>query len=105
MTNLSIDQSLRIPLELEAVLTIFNADSELRQKALPYVDIARQHIDWEGLSYNHFGSGHTAAISWAKAIWYDQTPHNRDLFGQAFSMDGWLRQAVLKALEIRWGMR
>jgi hypothetical protein len=37
------------------VLTIFNADDELRRKALPYVSGAG--IDWEKIFENDFGRG------------------------------------------------
>lgn len=93
-----------LPRELRAVLLIFNANSELRRKALPHVDIASQSIDWESVLGNDYGSGHWAAIKWARAIWEDHVPVGSDPFDRAFAMDGWLRGTVLKALGIRWGV-
>ena len=90
--------------ELRAVLLIFNADGELRRKALPHVNIAREFIDWKSIMENDFGGGHSAAIKWARAIWEDRVPEGADLFDRAFAMDGWLRTAVLKALGTRWGL-
>jgi hypothetical protein len=93
-----------IPNELKAVVTIFNADNELRRKALPHVNIERQSIDWDSILDNDFGGGHSAAVAWSRAIWQDQAPGGRDLFDRAFAMDGWLKGVVLKALAIRWGL-
>jgi hypothetical protein len=86
------------------VLIIFNADDELRRKALPHVSIERQEIDWDGIFENDFGGGHSAAILWARCIWGDTVPEGTDPMYRAFSMDGWLRRSVLKALAIRWGL-
>ncbi len=93
-----------LPRELRAVLTIFNADGELRRKALPYVSIERQSVDWDGILENDFGGGHSAAVLLARCIWTDSVPKGSDPFDRAFAMDGWLRQIVLKALAIRWGL-
>jgi len=93
-----------LPRELRAVLTIFNADGELRRKALPYVSIERQSVDWDGILENDFGGGHSAAVLLARCIWTDSVPKGVDPFDRAFAMDGWLRQIVLKALAIRWGL-
>lgn len=86
------------------MLLIFNADSELRRKALPHVDVAHQSIDWENVLENDYGGGHGAAVKWARAIWEDRVPEGSDPFDRAFAMDGWLRGTVLKALGIRWGL-
>lgn len=83
---------------------IFNADGELRRKALPHVDTAHQRIDWESIIRNDFGGGHGAAVKWARAIWEDRVPEGSDPFDCAFAMDGWLRGTVLKALAVRWGL-
>ena len=105
MTNVTqVMQGRELPLELWAVLLIFNADDELRTKALPFVNIERQTIDWDRISSHYFGSGHSAAVLWAKAIWLDQMPPKSDPFDRAFSMDNRLRFVVLKALGIRWGL-
>jgi hypothetical protein len=94
-----------LPPELLAVYRIFNADPELQRKALPYVDLERGDIDWYRISQNDFGGGHSAAITWAKAIWTDQTPEKSDPFDRAFSMGPRLQKAVLEALAIRWGLK
>lgn len=88
------------------MLVIFNADGELRRKALPHVSVWSSHsIDWESVMENDFGSGHCAAVKWARAIWEDRVPEGRsDPFERAFAMDGWLRGTVLKALAVRWGL-
>lgn len=86
------------------MLVIFNADGELRRKALPHVDTFHQRIDWESIIHNDFGGGHGAAVKWARAIWEDRVPEGSDPFDRAFAMDGWLRGTVLKALAVRWGL-
>ena len=93
-----------LPSELRAVLEIFNVDEELRIKALPYVNVERREINWYGIGRNHFGSGHSIAVAWARAIWLDRLPENLDPFERAFSMNHRLRLAVLRALAIRWGL-
>lgn len=87
------------------MLTIFTVDEELRSKALPFVDIERDRIDWNGILNNDFGGGHGAAVKWAYAIWGDCVPEGADPFTRAFAMDDRLRIAVLTALTIRWGLR
>lgn len=99
-----MSESKKLPRELQAVLFIFNADSELRRKALPHVNIERQNVDWERIRANDFGGGHGAAIMWARALWLDSVPEGTDPFDRAFAMDGWLQGAVLKAIAIRWGL-
>jgi hypothetical protein len=89
---------------LRAVLTIFNSDEELKRKALPYVDIESERIDWEGIFQNDFGGGHGAAVKWSQAIWEDRTPEGADPFCRALAMDDYRRRVVLKALAIRWGL-
>ncbi len=93
-----------LPPELAAVLVIFNADDELRAKALPFVNVEKREIDWNGIFKNGFGSGHRAACVWAKSLWTDQAPAKVDPFDRAFSMNAPLKAAVLNALAIRWGM-
>ncbi len=83
---------------------IFNADGELRRKALPHVNTAHQSIDWGSIIRNDFGGGHGAAVKWARAIWEDRVSEGSDPFDRAFAMDGWLRGTVLKALAVRWGL-
>ncbi len=91
--------------ELRAVLTIFSADAELRRKALPYVSIERERVDWESILANDFGGGHSAAVLLARCLWLDRMPSGAaDPFDRAFAMDGWLRRAVLRAIAIRWGL-
>lgn len=83
---------------------IFNADDELKRKALPHVSIESQEIDWNEILENDFGGGHSSAILWARCVWGDSIPEGRDPIDRAFAMDGKLRSAVLKALAIRWGL-
>ena len=91
--------------ELRAVLTIFNADSELRRKALPHVSIERENVDWDSILQNDFGGGHSAAVLLARCLWMDRIPNGTaDPFDRAFAMDGWLKQTVLHAISIRWGL-
>ena len=45
----------KLPRELQAVLHIFNYEDELRTKALPHVNIARQSINWPAIWDNDFG--------------------------------------------------
>ena len=105
MTNNETASRNSITRELKAVLTIFNADQELRRKALSHVNVERQTIDWDKIFENDFGGGHSAAIAWSRAIWQDEASEGgRDLFDRAHAMDGWLKGIVLKALAIRWGI-
>jgi len=97
-------QSVELPSELKAVLLIFNADVELKRKALPYVDLNSQSINWEKIYQNDFSGGDSAALAWAKAIWCDQVSTKSDPFDRAFAMDVYLQNAVLNALAIRWGL-
>ncbi len=90
--------------ELRAVLTILNADEELRLKALPHVSVERREINWERIFRNDFGSGHRAALLWAKSLFRDEAPAKVDPFDRAFSMDNHLRVAVINAIAIRWGV-
>jgi hypothetical protein len=93
-----------LPPELKAVLTILELDDELKAKALPHVNVARQDINWNGIFENDFGSGHRACLLWAKSIWTDRSPAKVDIFDRSFSMSPRLQAAVLKALAIRWGL-
>ena len=93
-----------IPTQLRAVLTIVNADPELRKKALPFVNIERQEVNWTEIFRHDLGSGRRAALVWAKALYRDQTPFTVDPFDRALSMDDQLRRAVADAIAIRWGL-
>ena len=90
--------------ELPAVLIIFTVGEELKRKALPFVDLELERIDWEGVLDNDYGGGHSAAIKWSQAVWGDSAPEGADLFSRAFAMDDRLRRAVLKALAVRWAL-
>lgn len=90
--------------ELRAVHHIVASDPELKRKALPYIDIERQSIDWDGIFSNDFGGGHLAALTFAKAIWCDRVATKGDPFDRAFAMDFCLRKIVLEALAIRWSL-
>jgi hypothetical protein len=94
----------QLPTELRAVLRIVTADNELKQKALPFVNIERREIDWQNIFRHDFSSSHRAALIWAKICWLDEMPAKADPFDRAFSMDNCLREAVLEALAIRWGL-
>ncbi len=93
-----------LPRELRAVITILASDPELVRKALPSVDIDRREINWDEIYSNDFGGGHSAALSFAKAIWCDKVSTEADPFDRAFAMDPKLQNAVLRALAIRWGL-
>lgn len=93
-----------LPRELRAVLLIFNANSELQRKDLPYVNTDRQSIDWERILENDYGGGQAVALRWAWALWTDRMPKGSDPFNCAFAMDGWLRVKVYEALGVRWGL-
>lgn len=94
----------KLPTELRAVVTVLSADAELKLKALPHVNIERREINWNKMFSQDFGSGHRAAILWAKALWVDEAPAKVDPFDRAFSMDPHLRAAVIQGLAIRWGL-
>lgn len=91
-------------MQLRAVLTIVNADQELQRKALPFVDTVRQEVNWSEIFKTDLGSGHRAAMLWAKSLYRDETPAKVDPFDRALSMDSNLRGAVLQAIAIRWGL-
>lgn len=90
-----------IPCELRAVLHIFNADDELRKKALPYVCNRLGGIDWYSILSQDLSSKHRAAIAWAKCLWMDQIGQANP-FELAFYMDEPLRRTVVEAIAIRW---
>lgn len=90
--------------ELKAVIYIFSYDRELREKALPYVDVDKEVINWFGIGRNHFSSGHSAAVMWARSIWLGKAPINDDPFERTFSMDLPMRKTLLEALAIAWGV-
>lgn len=89
--------------EIRAILRIFNADEELKRKALPHVNVERESINWPAIWNNDFGGGHSAALVWAQAIWCSMVETKADPFDRAFAMDPKLQFAVVKALAIRWG--
>lgn len=93
-----------MPSEMRAVIHIFSYDRELREKALPYVDIEKEVINWFGIGRNHFSSGHSTAIMWARSIWLAKAPLNDDPFERTFSMDLAMRKSILEALAIAWGL-
>lgn len=93
-----------LPSELRTVLMIFEADNEMKTKALPCVDLEKREINWNKIFSQDFASGHRAALVWAKALWTDQSPVKSDPFDRAFSMDTHLRKAVVQALAMRWGL-
>ena len=94
----------QLPSRFRAVLTIVNADEVLRKKALPHVDLSRREVNWSEIFKHDLGSGHRAALIWAKALYLDQSPPRADAFDLAFAMDGNMRSAVLEAIGIRWGL-
>lgn len=102
--TLTQDNQNSIPRELTAVIRIFSADEELRIKTLPHVNMERQEINWFAISRNFFGSGHTAAILWAKSIWTLNFPTNTELMRNSASMDMNIRKSVIEALQIAWNV-
>ena len=90
--------------ELRAVCHIVLSSPELTRKALPHINIERESIDWDGVFSNDFAGGHLAAMTIAKALWCDQITTKGDPLDRAFAMDLKLRQAVLVAIAIRWGV-
>lgn len=100
------DEPPKMSRALRAVLHIFAADAELRAKALPWVNIERERIEWEKIWANgYFGGGHSAAVVWAQAIWCDCVETKSDPFDRAFAMGTPLQVACLEALAIRWGLK
>ncbi len=93
-----------MPTQLRAVLTIVSSDQELRRKALPFVNFERQEVNWSGIFKSDLGSGHRAALVWAKSLYRDEAPTKVDPFDRALSMDVNMRRAVLEAIAIRWGL-
>lgn len=91
--------------EMKAVFHIFKTDAELINKALPWVNVERESIDWKGIWNNDFGGGHAAAVVWAQALWCDHVRTKSDPFDRAFAMDTALQIACLEALAIRWGFK
>lgn len=91
-----------LPPELRAVLHIFTYDQALREKALPYVDIEKEVINWFAIGRNHFSSSHATAIMWARSIWLSRSPLDDDPFERTFSMDMAMRKMLLEAFAIAW---
>ena len=89
---------------LKAVITIMASDPYLVCKALPHVDIDKQQINWEEISKNEFNPGQKSAVDFAKAIANDKIDDSCDPFLTANQMNPKLRAAVLRALEIHWGL-
>ncbi len=105
MNNFETEKAfINLSRELKAVLLIFNADDELKRKALTHLNMQSQEIDWYSISQNDFGGGHSGAIAWAKAIWSDQITEGADPFERAFAMQPRLQNAVIEALKSRWGL-
>lgn len=102
---MNMNESQKMSRELRAVLHIFTVNVELRAKALPWVDIERERIEWEKIWSNDFGGGHAAAVVWAQAIWCDRVETKSDPFNHAFAMDTPLKIACIEALAIRWGLK
>lgn len=100
-----LSETRKMSRELRAVLHIFTADAELRAKALPWVNIERERIEWKKIWSNDFGGGHAAAIVWAQAIWCDRVETKSDPFNRAFAMDTPLQIVCIEALAIRWGLK
>ena len=94
----------QVPREFRAVLAILEADVELKAKALSSVDLQKREINWDEIFKHDFGSGHRAALIWAKALYVGRRPLRADPFDRASAMDMNLRRAVLKAVEIQWGL-
>jgi hypothetical protein len=94
----------QLPSQFRAVLKIVSADGELRRKALPHVDLGRREVNWTEIFKSDLGSGHRAALIWAKALYRDEAPPKADAFDRAFAMDQILRSVVLEAIAIRWGL-
>lgn len=89
---------------LSAALVILKADDELKTKTMKFVNFEKKEINWNGVFSQDFGSGHRAALLWAKSIFLDRAPAKVDPFDRVYSMDMHLRIAVLNALYIRWGL-
>lgn len=102
-TSNSIEEN-KLSAELRAVLHIFRHDKELQTKALPFVDIKHQSINWSRIWDNDFTGTHAAAVIWAQAIWCDQIQTQSDPFDRAFALSPELQRTVLRSLAIRWGV-
>lgn len=98
------DKRKHMPPELRAVIHIFSSNIDLKEKALPYVDIDKDVINWFGIGRNHFSSGNSTAIMWARSIWLSRYPIDDDPFERSFSMDLSLRKSITEALAIAWGI-
>lgn len=90
--------------ELRAVCHIVLSDPELKRKVFPHINLENESIDWDKIFSHDFGSGHLAALTFAKAIWCDRVATKGDPFDRAFSMSQCLRHTVLEALAIRWAL-
>lgn len=90
--------------EMRAVLHIINSDRELQAKALPFIDLERESINWPRIWSQDFCGGYGAALLWVQAIWCDKVETKGDPFNRAFAMDGHIQKVVIEALAIRWGL-
>lgn len=90
--------------EMRAVLKVVNADEELKQKMLPFINPQGETIDWPKIWSQDFSGGHSAAVCWIQALWCDKVLTKLDPFDRAFAMDEPLQRTVIEALAIRWGL-
>src|ERR1700692_3364920 len=98
--NSTINHDLTLPRELRAILRIMTVDDQLKVKALPHVNVERQSVNWTGIWQNDFGGGHSAALLFAQALWFDRVETKADPFDRAFAMDRDLQIACIEALAI-----
>ncbi len=90
--------------EMRAVLYIFSSKKELKEKALPHVDIYKEYINWFAIGRSHFSCSQTVAIMWARCIWLSKNPIYDDPFERTYSMEPEMRKIVIEALSIAWGL-
>jgi hypothetical protein len=69
-----------------------------------FISLAFRNYNWQKIFSQDLGSGHRASLLLAKICWLDESPIKVDAFDRAFAMDQRLRQAVIEALKIRWGL-
>ncbi len=90
--------------QMNAVMTIVSACSDLTQVAGPFIDLQREEIKWDLIFKQCWSSSQKTALSWAFALWRDEPRARFNIFDGSTLMDQELQVAVLKALTIRWGI-
>jgi hypothetical protein len=106
MENKTATQTIerKVSRQMQAVLTIFSADSYVMDAVRPNINLETETILWDPIFKFGWCSGHRACILWAYSLWTDELRPRMNPFDAALSLSPKLQTAVLKALSVRWGL-